>query len=394
MTIQSHAKWHSDKMQIKHKATFQRLRRFEMSSFFFLPAAVKHIVDHIWIIYFRFESDFFFSTWRKRGIISRNSKEIGKCVIELRKQNRKYRRKSTLTTTILFAAALLIGVVSSRWEDSSDAHGSGQVSQADVDTTDQNLEVHFIDIGQGDCTLIMCGGHAMLIDAGDNDKGTAVQLYLKKRGIERLDYFVMTHPDADHIGGADVVLTKFDVDTVFMSYFEKDTKTYEDVVQALDYKNMTWQTPEPGDSYALGDAFCTIVAPNDLYEDANNASIALLLQYGETKFLFTGDCEEEAENDILENGMDIHADVYQAGHHGSRTASSQDFMDAVKPTYAVISCGEGNDYGHPHAEVLNRLRQMGIKVFRTDEQGSIVAVSDGKDISWNCAPSETWQTGE
>ena len=315
-------------------------------------------------------------------------------MVKLRKQNRKYRRKSTLTTTILLAAALLIGVASSGWEDSPDTQGSGQVSQANVDTTDQNLEVHFIDIGQGDCTLIMCGGHAMLIDAGDNDKGTTVQLYLKKRGIESLDYLVLTHPDADHIGGADVVLTKFDVDTVFMSYFEKDTKTYEDVVQALDYKNMTWQTPELGDSYALGDAFFTILAPNDLYEDANNASIAVLLQYGETKFLFTGDCEEEAETDILENGMDIQADVYQVGHHGSRTASSQDFMDAVEPTYAVISCGEGNDYGHPHAEVLNRMRQMGIKVFRTDEQGSIVAVSDGKDISWNCAPSETWQTGE
>ncbi len=120
----------------------------------------------------------------------------------------------------------------------------------------------------------------------------------------------------------------------------------------------------------------------------------ILFEDGENSFLFTGDAEEEAEQDILKAGFSVRADVYKVGHHGSDTASSEAFLREVNPDYAVISCGEGNSYGHPHAAVLNRLRSMGVEVFRTDEQGSIIAQSDGKEITWNCAPSETWQTGE
>lgn len=259
------------------------------------------------------------------------------------------------------------------------------------------MEVHFIDVGQSDSTLVINGDHAMLIDAGDNDKGTAIQMYLQKQGIECLDYLVLTHTDADHIGGADVIITKFDIDTVFMGNFEKDNATYRDVIQALDNKNLQWSTPEVGNQYTLGDASFTIIAPNDTYEDVNNTSIGLLLEKGETTFLFTGDAEEKAEADIVKNsvetGLDINADVYQVGHHGSSTSSSQALLDAVAPECAVISCSENNSYGFPHAETLNSLRERGVKVFRTDEQGSIVATSDGVNITWNCAPSETWQTG-
>ncbi|MDE5597380.1 MAG: MBL fold metallo-hydrolase, partial [Lachnospiraceae bacterium] len=147
-------------------------------------------------------------------------------------------------------------------------------------------------------------------------------------------------------------------------------------------------------TYSLGNAQFTILAPNGVYETPNNASIALLLQNGDNQFLFSGDAEEEAESDILVNGFPVSADVYQVGHHGSRTSSSKAFLNAVNPTWAVISCAEGNSYGHPHAKTLNTLRCMGIKVFRTDEQGNIVAQSDGKEITWNCAPSETWKVGE
>lgn len=255
-------------------------------------------------------------------------------------------------------------------------------------------EVHYIDVGQGDATLILSGGHAMLIDCGQNDKGTAIQLYLKKQGVTRLDYLVLTHPDADHIGGADVIITKFEIDKVFMSDYEKDNKTYREVIEALDAKKMSWSVPQPGEVYTLGGAQFTILAPNKSYDDPNNASIALLLQNGDDRFLFTGDAEEEAESDMLANGISVRAEVYKAGHHGSDTASSGHFMQAVRPEYAVISCGEENSYGHPHAEVLNRLRTMGVKVFRTDEQGSIVALSNGSEITWNCAPSETWKSGE
>ena len=256
------------------------------------------------------------------------------------------------------------------------------------------MQVHFIDVGQGDSTLITCGGHAMLIDAGDDSKGTAIQNYLQKQKITKLDYLVLTHPDSDHIGGAPVVITKFSIDKVFVSNYEKDNKTYQNLIQALDDKNLKTSTPKPGTQYALGTATITILAPNDEYDNPNDASIALLIRNGNNTFLFTGDAGEDAENDILENGLSISADVYKVGHHGSKYSTSKDFLDAVNPSYAVISCAEGNSYGHPHAETLNTLRANGVKVYRTDEDGTIIATSDGKKITFNVPASETWKAGE
>ena len=273
--------------------------------------------------------------------------------------------------------------------------GDTEGEAADPDGYSQEpLEVHYIDVGQGSATLIKSGDHAMLIDAGDSDQGTKLQLYLTKQGVEGLDYLVLTHPDADHIGGAPVIITKFGIGQLFLSNYEKDNKTTQKVRDAMQYKGLTASDYQVGDTYTLGNASFTILAPVKEYADSNNASIALMVQNGNNRFLFTGDCEAEAEADLIASGADLSADVYLAGHHGSDTASSQAFMDAVSPTYAVISCGEGNSYGHPHAEVLNRFRSMGIQVFRTDEQGSVIAESDGTGITWNCAPSETWQAGE
>lgn len=270
--------------------------------------------------------------------------------------------------------------------------------KAQSDATDgiEKLEVHFIDVGQGDATLVKCGGQAMLIDAGENDKGTLVQNYIGKQGVEGLDYLIVTHPDSDHCGGADVIITKYDIDTVIMPNYSKDTASYRDVVQALDYKNYQVTEPKVGDSYRLGDAKFTIIAPNkeDYGDEANNYSVGILLEHGSKKFVFTGDAEEEAERDMIGNGIDISADVLKAGHHGSRTASMEDFVSAVHPEYAVISCGEDNEYGHPHAATLNTFRSLGIKIFRTDEQGSLIAMSDGKTVTWNAAPSDTWKAGE
>ena len=256
------------------------------------------------------------------------------------------------------------------------------------------MEVHFIDVGQGDATLITCGGHAMLIDAGDDTKGTAIQNYLQKRNIKTLDYLVLTHPDADHIGGAPVIITKFDIDKVFVSNYEKDTKTYQKLIQALDDKRLSYTTPEVGSQYSLGTATVTILGPNEEYDNPNDASVACLVQNGNNRFLFTGDAGEDAEKDILNNGLNISADVYKVGHHGSRYSTSKAFFDAVKPSYAVISCSEDNSYGHPHAETLNTLRTNGVKVYRTDEAGTIVATSDGKKITFNVPASDTWQSGE
>lgn len=264
-----------------------------------------------------------------------------------------------------------------------------------VKEVSSNLEVHFLDVGQGDCTLITSGEHAMLIDAGNNDRGTQVQAYLQSKGIKKLDYIIGTHPDADHIGGLDVVIYKFPSGKILFPDITKDTRTYEEVIEAADAKSNKIYHPKVGEEYTLGEATFTVIAPNgDGYESANENSVGILLQHGEKRFLFVGDVEEQSEQDMLKNGIDLQADVYKVSHHGSSTGTTEEFLEAVNPQYAVISCGEGNSYGHPHAEVLNLLRMNGIDTFRTDEQGTIVATSDGKTIRWNMSPEDGWTSGE
>lgn len=271
-----------------------------------------------------------------------------------------------------------------------------QKDEADNGVTG-TLQVHFIDVGQGDSILVSQGEHHMLIDAGENDCGTKVQAYLTSQKVEHLDYIVGTHPDSDHIGGLDVVIYKFDCDRILLSSYQKDTRTYEDVLMAIREKNKQPEYPQAGEEFSLGEASVQVLAPKagaDYKEESNDYSIALKITYGENAFLFTGDCEEEAENDMLSSGLDLTADVMKAGHHGSNSSNTEGFLQAVSPKSVVISCGEANEYGHPRAEVLNNLRSMGVSVYRTDEQGTIVANSDGKEITWNTSPSDTWQAGE
>ena len=166
------------------------------------------------------------------------------------------------------------------------------------------------------------------------------------------------------------------------------------MIAAMESKNYSVTEPIVGHQYSFGEAEFTIIAPNDTYKSSNNSSVGIILKHGDNKFLFTGDAEEEAESDIVDNGIDIDCDIYQVGHHGSRSSSSEKFLNAASPAYAVISCGEGNDYGHPHAATMNEFRMRGIKVFRTDLQGTIVATSDGSTITFNMSPDESWLTGD
>ncbi len=297
-------------------------------------------------------------------------------------------------TVVLENSLVAETIENSAQAETGNQDASAVESPSTSDTNISEMEIHFIDVEQGDATLIKVDDHYMLIDAGDNSMGTKVQLYLTKQGVKKLDYLILTHTDADHIGGADVVVTKFDIDTIFMGDYKKDNKTYNELIEAMKYKSLTHAIPEVGAQYQLGDATFTILGPKEVYDDPNNTSIALKLTHGENTFLFSGDAEAEAEADILDTGLDLDVDVYHAGHHGSSTSSTTEFLDAMTPEYAVISCKEGNSYGHPHAETLINFRAKGIQVFRTDEQGSVVAFSDGENITWNCAPSETWQAGE
>ena len=316
------------------------------------------------------------------------------------------RRKSRGRKLILAVAALCLAAVYPLQEQltdgGGDSRGAGNAAAEDVSAAASDvfrdgstLEVHFLDVGQGDATLIRCGEAAMLIDAGNNSWGDDVRDYLEYQGIGDLDYVIGTHPDADHIGGLDVVMEAFDCGTVIMPDYEKDTQTYTDVTDVMEEKGYELTLPQVGTVYELGEAAFTIVAPNGEYGDnANDYSVGILLEHGENRFLLTGDAEEDSEADMLDNGIDLSADVLKAAHHGSRTANTEAFLERVNPEYVVISCGEGNSYGHPHAEVLNRLREMGIKVFRTDEEGTVVATSDGTGITFNVPPSESWQAGE
>lgn len=249
---------------------------------------------------------------------------------------------------------------------------------------DGEIVVHFIDVGQGDAELIMTSdGKTVLIDSGTPESRTVLTGYLKEQGVKKIDYFVLTHPHADHIGGAAAVLDAFDVVNVIMTDAPTTTSTYKKVLQKIDEKDCGVIFAEAGKEYSLGEAKITILGPvSDYSDDLNNTSIVLRLTYGRTVFMFTGDAEKKAEQDMLTKfpASYFRADVLKLGHHGSSNSTSDGWFFAVSPEYAVISCGRNNDYGHPHREILSLLKKNGTTYFRTDTDGSIVMSSDGESV--------------
>lgn len=251
--------------------------------------------------------------------------------------------------------------------------------------TEGNIAVHFIDVAQGDASLILTdSGEVMLIDTGDTKTKEALVAYIQNLGIESIDYLVLTHPHADHIGGAVAVLEAFTVKEVLMPDAITDTRIYENVLLAIEEESCTLTIPSPADTLSLGTARITILGPVKEYKnDLNAMSLVLRLDYGTTSFLFTGDAEARSEEDMLAqfSPSEFDVDVLKLGHHGSSTSSCAAFLDAVSATYAIASCGEGNDYGHPHREILTAMTERGIALYRTDRDGSIVFLSDGSSLS-------------
>lgn len=245
-----------------------------------------------------------------------------------------------------------------------------------------DLTVSYIDVGQGDAALVQCDGHNMLVDAGPNASTDALLSYLSNAGATTYDLVVGTHPHEDHIGGLDKVIEQYDVANVWMPRVQADTKTFEDVLLAIQSKGLKITAPTPGTTFTLGGATVTAFAPvGSYYEETNDYSIVLRIDYGSTSFLFTGDAEAVSEQEMLASGVKLKADVLKVGHHGSSSSTSDAFLDAVDPDYAVISCGADNSYGHPHAETIAKLTSRNIDVLRTDESGTIWITSDGEYVS-------------
>lgn len=253
----------------------------------------------------------------------------------------------------------------------------------DGQTTD--LKVHYIDVGQGDSILIQKDGETMLIDAGDNESGKVVVDYLKKNHVSKIDYLIGTHPHSDHIGGLDTVIENFDIGKVMMPKVTHTSKTFEDVLLALKKKDLKLILPKAEDTYGLGDAKWKILAPNgEEYDNFNNYSLVIQLLYKNNSFLFTGDAESQSEKEILQANKknSLISDVLKIGHHGSSTSTTDEFLQAIQPKVAVISLGKENSYGHPHKEILEKLKKNQVTIFRTDLNGTIIATSDGEQITF------------
>lgn len=250
-----------------------------------------------------------------------------------------------------------------------------------------DMRVTYIDVDQGDCTLIQTEEYNVLMDTGNNNQGETVVSYLQQQGVEHLDYLIFTHPDADHIGGGDNVLEAVEVDTVLMPELEHDTQTYQEVIDDIEAFEIEVIHPQVGNAFTIGDAQFTILCPEEELvskNDINGSSLGIKLVHGKNSFVMCGDAEEESEEAMVRRfGDNLEADVLKCGHHGSSTATTDEFLRAVDPTWAVISCGVDNSYGHPHSEVISKLKDDDVQIYRTDKLGTIVAESDGVNISWS-----------
>ena len=247
-----------------------------------------------------------------------------------------------------------------------------------------DLQIHFIDVGQADSILVDCGGEVMLVDGGNVADGQLVVSYLEQLGIEELEYVISTHPHEDHVGGLAAVMAVFPTKHVYSPMNNYGSKAFDNFLYYVDQQGLQLHMPLADEQFTLGGAVVTVLGPVFTYPDVNDMSIVLRIDYGETSFLLTGDMERNAEEGMLNyhKGKDMKVDVLKVGHHGSSTSTGYLLLHETDPDYAVISVGTGNDYGHPHEETLSKFRDADITTFRTDKLGTVIATSDGKEITF------------
>ena len=246
-----------------------------------------------------------------------------------------------------------------------------------------DLAVHFLDVGQGDSAIILCDGEAMIIDGGPPGASQFIYSYIKNTlQLQMIDVMVSTHPHEDHVGGLAAVLNAVPVDLIISPTLTWNSKAFNSMLKYAEAQGTPIVKTIDGDSWYIGSALVTVVVCWQEAPLTNDTSIVLRIDYGESSFLFTGDAELMAEYIALESATPLKADVLKVSHHGSRSCSSLEFLAAVDPRYAVISCSQNNSYGHPHQEILDRLKFLGAELYRTDLNGTIICTSDGSNITW------------
>lgn len=261
------------------------------------------------------------------------------------------------------------------------------ILQTNIETSEKvefiaedDLKVYFIDVGQADSILVINKDETMLIDAGENEDGEYVVEFIKNKGITRLNYVIGTHPHEDHIGGLDDVINNFEIDNIFMPKVKTNTKTYEDVLDAVKNRNLKISSPKKGANFYIGDAKCEIMIDSIIDEtNLNLSSIVIGVEFGNKNFLFMGDAETKNENS--RNWTKV--DVLKVGHHGSDTSSSKNFLNQIKPEISVIMVGRNNIYNLPKNEIINKLKKVGSDIYRTDIDGTILIKTDGNEITIN-----------
>ena len=257
-----------------------------------------------------------------------------------------------------------------------------ETTQPAVIPNSGGFKVYFIDVGQADAALVVCDGKTLLIDGGNADDSNLIYSFLHKKGVTRLDYLIATHAHEDHVGGLSGALNYATVGKVYSPVTSYDSKAFRNFISNVSKQGKSVTIPQVGTQFALGSAVCSVLAVNTS-SDTNNSSIVVRIVYGNTSFLFTGDAEREVEQAMINRGANLSATVLKVGHHGSYTSTSYQFLWNVMPRYAVISCGKDNSYGHPHDEVLSRLHDADVTLYRTDMQGDIVCTSNGSTVSFS-----------
>lgn len=298
----------------------------------------------------------------------------------------KYKKKKKIGGFAGFILVIVAGLAAAHFlniftiDDWKDVFGGFNETH-----TDGIAEIHFIDVGQGDCQLVISNGKSLLIDTGEKENAGNVCAYIKRQGIDKLDYMLLSHQHSDHMGGAAEIINSIEMDNIIIPRLPDNmtptTKFYEQFLTSVKENGLRLTPAEPGKIYEIGECSLEIISPVKDYDDLNNFSAAAILTHGGNSFLFTGDIEKKAEKDILESGRMRDIDVLKTAHHGSGSSSCGEFLETARPDYAVISCGEGNSYNHPNKAAVDRISKYTESIYRTDIDGTVVFESSGDEIT-------------